>query len=53
MHLVFVTAFVVGKMESADKFFEKTYDVEQMAVIGKLHNMQWLKTNSQLSGQYV
>ncbi|XP_076229608.1 LOW QUALITY PROTEIN: uncharacterized protein LOC116429044 [Nomia melanderi] len=37
-------------MDSTDKDLKQKYDVEQMAVIGKMHNMQWLKSNSQLSG---
>lgn len=40
-------------MDSADKDLKKSFDIEQMALIGKMHNMQWLKSNSQLSGQYV
>ncbi|XP_076679764.1 uncharacterized protein LOC143374990 isoform X2 [Andrena cerasifolii] len=28
----------------------KAYDVEQMAIIGKMHGMQWLKSNSLSSG---
>lgn len=44
---------MIGKMDSADKDLKKSFDIEQMALIGKMHNMQWLKSNSQLSGQYV
>lgn len=49
----FVTKFVIGRMDSGDTDLKKTFDIEQMALIGKMHNMQWLKSNSQLSGQYV
>ncbi|XP_043507107.1 putative uncharacterized protein DDB_G0286901 isoform X1 [Frieseomelitta varia] len=37
-------------MDSGDTDLKKTFDIEQMALIGKMHNMQWLKSNSQLSG---
>ncbi|CAK9801332.1 hypothetical protein ANTPLA_LOCUS2772 [Anthophora plagiata] len=37
-------------MDSTDKELKKTPNIEQMALIGKMHNMQWLKSNSQLSG---
>ncbi|KZC13729.1 PREDICTED: probable serine/threonine-protein kinase DDB_G0282963 [Dufourea novaeangliae] len=37
-------------MDSTDKDIKEQYYIEQMAVIGKMHNMQWLKSNSQLSG---
>ncbi|XP_053988475.1 uncharacterized protein DDB_G0283357-like isoform X1 [Hylaeus volcanicus] len=37
-------------MDCTRKDLKKTYDIEQMAVIGKMHNMQWLKSNSQLPG---
>lgn len=40
-------------MDSTDTDLEKKFHTEQMALIGKMHNMQWLKSNSQLSGQYV
>lgn len=40
-------------MDSTDTNLKKTPNIEQMALIGKMHNMQWLKNNSQLSGQYV
>lgn len=53
LYLVFLTKFMIGKMDSADKDLKKSFDIEQMALIGKMHNMQWLKSNSQLSGQYV
>lgn len=53
LYLVFFTKFMIGKMDSADKDLKKSFDIEQMALIGKMHNMQWLKSNSQLSGQYV
>ncbi|XP_033187412.1 uncharacterized protein LOC117155489 isoform X2 [Bombus vancouverensis nearcticus] len=37
-------------MDSTDTDLEKKFHTEQMALIGKMHNMQWLKSNSQLSG---
>nr|XP_034194080.1 uncharacterized protein DDB_G0283357-like [Osmia lignaria] len=37
-------------MENCDKDLRKASDIRQMAIIGKIHNMQWLKKNSQLSG---
>ncbi|XP_076624162.1 uncharacterized protein LOC143343294 isoform X1 [Colletes latitarsis] len=37
-------------MDSTDKDLRKTNNIEQMAIIGKMHNLQWLKSNSQLSG---
>ncbi|KOC68512.1 hypothetical protein WH47_06303 [Habropoda laboriosa] len=37
-------------MDSTDKDLKKTSNIEQMALIGKMHNMQWLKSNSQFSG---
>lgn len=47
-----MTASAIGKMGSTVKDL-KAYDVEQMAIIGKMHGMQWLKSNSLSSGQYV
>ncbi|XP_033336477.2 uncharacterized protein LOC117226351 isoform X1 [Megalopta genalis] len=37
-------------MGSTDRDLKQKHDIEQMAVIGKMHNMQWLKSNSQFSG---
>ncbi|XP_076655603.1 uncharacterized protein LOC143360535 isoform X2 [Halictus rubicundus] len=37
-------------MDSTDSDLKQKHDIEQMAVIGKMHNMQWLKSNSQFSG---
>ncbi|XP_076752206.1 uncharacterized protein LOC143424185 [Xylocopa sonorina] len=35
-------------MDTTDTKLKRTSDVEQMALIGKMHNLQWLKSNSQL-----
>ncbi|XP_017892163.1 GATA zinc finger domain-containing protein 14-like isoform X2 [Ceratina calcarata] len=40
-------------MDTTDRDFKKAADIEQTALIGKMHKMQWLKSNSQLSGQKV
>ncbi|XP_076292332.1 uncharacterized protein LOC143214807 isoform X2 [Lasioglossum baleicum] len=37
-------------MDSTDSDLKQKHDIEQMAVIGKIYNMQWLKSNSQFSG---
>ncbi|XP_078034671.1 uncharacterized protein LOC144468809 isoform X2 [Augochlora pura] len=37
-------------MGSTDRDLKQKHDIEQMAVIGKMHNMKWLKSNSQFSG---
>ncbi|XP_012152672.2 uncharacterized protein LOC100880249 isoform X2 [Megachile rotundata] len=37
-------------MDYTDTDLQKACDTKQMAIIGKIHNMPWLKSNSQLSG---
>lgn len=40
-------------MESQNRTLQNTSKTQQVAVISKLHNMQWLKNNALLPGQYV